>query len=584
MRQLIYLRSLSTSCDYGLESEVIMNDQKRSGKQNNNNCSKPKLNKSNKRKPKGSKPQPDFNQDKQYDSKFPTSDIDTSKKYNDVSWYTKNSQMLVDAASLSYNQPLGSQVNYTSIFESITSDVTLANGVRSIPGLMSLNLVPTIGVSTDSSSPANLAAQNIYSFVRYMNSGSKNYDQADLMLMLVAMDNIYAFWNFGKRAYGVLSTYSQYNWYLPKVLFSAMNLDFDDFRQNISDFRAWLNQAAAEISSFCVPATMSYFVRHSWLYSNVFKDSNTLKAQLYMFNPAWFYKYEETESQYGGSLTPQPFCENHSTPFTFSEFKAYYRNLMDAVAYSEDIGVMSGDILKAYGQSKLFTLSKVDPEYTVTPVYVEEVLNQIHNSTVHPVFIGNSLANDALKNSYTITQNSSTGFLAFNPYVSAPQLYRVGAIINMPWDNVTPDNTMVGTRLTGVTYAASPSGNTLPSARFTAIGSEFVCRRTVYWLQKPASGLGEATIQSSSLQDIYRLSTTTFTNEPNTLRDISLLSQFDWHPLTMMAHYNSAGSSLILDGFVGDVNNYTIQAANVINLMHLTAVMSEFDIPQIGSY
>lgn len=516
--------------------------------------------------------------------KFEGSELSDHDKYNDVSWYTKNQQMLVDSASLSYNQPLGSPVLFNTIFDSAQADITLSNGVRSIPGLMALNLVPTIGVSTDSSSPANLAAQNIYSFVRYMNSGSKNYDQADLMLMLLAMDNLYSFWNFCKRAYGVMSTYSQQNWYLPKALFAAMNLDFEDFREHISDFRAWLNQIAAEISSFCVPATMSYFVRHSWLYSNIYKDSDSQKAQLYMFNPAFFYKYEETESQYGGSLVPQYFCENNTTPFTFETLKTYYRNLMDGVAYSEDIGVMSGDILKAYGESKLFTLSKVDPDYTVAPVYMEEVLNQIHNSTLHPIFAGNSLAGNTYLNSYNITQQASTGFLVSNPYVSTPTLVRKGAMINMPWDNVTPANTMVGTRLTATVNATTPSGETLPGARFAAVGSEFVCRRTVYYWSKPVSGSGEMTLQKQSLQDIYTIKDITFANEPTILREISLLSQFDWHPLTMTGHYNSAKTQIVLDGYVGDVNNYTVQSGNVINLLHLTAIMSEFDIPQIGSY
>lgn len=97
------------------------------------------------------------------------SSVDTSHKYNDVSWYTKNPQMLIDAASYSYNTPLGTPVPYQKLLSGVPNYTTGTNPCA-VPGLMSISFVPTIGVSVDSISPANVAAQNIYSYVRYMNS------------------------------------------------------------------------------------------------------------------------------------------------------------------------------------------------------------------------------------------------------------------------------------------------------------------------------------------------------------------------------------------------------------------------------
>lgn len=348
-------------------------------------------------------------------SKFKGSELPTEHKYNDVSWYTKNDAMLKDAASLSYNTPLGSPLHLEKVFMATksTSSIKVNSYLDTIPGLMSLRVVPTVGVSTNSASPANLAAQNIYSYVRYQNSGAKNYDQADLMLYLLAMDSIYASWNYMKRAYGVLSMYSQYNKYMPKAYFRAFGLDFEDFLSNIADFRMFLNQTAAEISSFCVPAVMSFFVRHSWMFSNVYKDSDNYKAQQYLFTPAWLYKYDETGSKFGGRLVPVVFPKDSAYPFTpwkFVDLKTNIRSMIDAVAYSEDIGVMSGDILKAYGQGQLFKLEPVLPDYTVQPVYMEEVLNQIHNSTLIGNFLGQNAPSgvestvwDTVQNSYSIT-------------------------------------------------------------------------------------------------------------------------------------------------------------------------------------
>lgn len=517
--------------------------------------------------------------------KFDRNDIEPEHKYNDVSWYTKNDAMLRDAASLSYNTPLGSALNMASVFEAANSANTIqvSSSQDSVPGLMSLDLVPTIGVSTTSASAANLAAQNIYSYVRYQNSGAKNYDQADLMLYLLAMDNEYSFWNYCKRAYGLLSMYSQYNRYMPRMYFAAMNWDFDDFISNIADFRLFLNQAAAEISSFCVPASMSYFVRHSWLYSNIYKDSDNLKAQQYMFNPQLFYKYDETGSEYGGRLVPQLMPQaTGGTPMTFAQLRTFYRSMTDAIAYSEDIGVMSGDILKAYGEGSLFKLEAVQPDYVVTPVYNEEVLNQIHNSTIVSGFWTKSVGMTdeewtTVSNSYIISQNPNTGFLIYDPIVSLPSVGMTKAVLNMPWDEVTPANTMVGTRLT-VLAVDRPDVTITGGAnagKISSMGSEFVCKRTIYQMNPPYGAINTRA-QYNNAQVIQNNTLST------QLLLIALTSQFDWHPLMPLFTY--ASNVYTFAGLLGDISNYTVVEGDTLDHMHTTAIMSEFNIPQLGSF
>lgn len=281
-------------------------------------------------------------------SKFDSgTSVDTSHKYNDVSWYAKNQQMLTDAASYSYNTPLGTPIPYKKLMSGVPNYAQTGVG-ESVPGLMAINFVPTIGVSKDSISPANIAAQNIYSYVRYMNSGAKNYDQADLMLYMLAMDSLYMYWNWMKRIYGYLSVYSQYNKYMPRAYAKADGIKFDDFITRLADFREYINQCAARLTAFCVPAVMPYFIRHSWMVSNIYKDSDTLKAQQYMFTPTYFYKYDETGSQYGGQLI-RVGGRTAGTEWTFDTLQKTFEQMFAAVAYSEDIGVMSGDVLKAYG-------------------------------------------------------------------------------------------------------------------------------------------------------------------------------------------------------------------------------------------
>nr|AVX53573.1 putative capsid [Marmot picobirnavirus] len=487
----------------------------------------------------------------------------TEHKYNDVSWYAKNQQMLSDAASFSYNSPLGNRIPWERV-AALPQDATgIANWIKApeVPGLMLFKFEPGIGISKNSSSPANLAAQNIYTYVRYMNSGSKNYDQADLMLYLLAMDSIYMVWNWMKRVYGYASLYSQYNKYLPRVFAQADNVDLDDVIANMADFRYHINSLAAQISSFCVPAVMPLFVRHSWMVSNLYKDSNLLKSQMYMMSPNTYYVYSETGSPYGGYLQAKGF-PNPTSGMKITDMVAVMKDMLNKVAYSEDIGVMSGDILKAYGQERLFKISPVEENYTVEPVYNEEVLNQLHNSRM----VSMSRTN--------ITQDPDTGFLIYDPVTTEKAVAVTDAtFVNMPWDSVTPANTMVGTRLTPV--LSRVDANTV---KVQAAGSEIISRRSILYYDFDQSSAG--VIQKRELPSaLYML-------QDVTSEMVSMISNFDWHPLFPMWWKTGSGdtTTYVFKGMLGDISNYTIIDNYSMEQMHTTAILSEFNVPQLGSF
>lgn len=447
---------------------------------------------------------------------------DTRHKYNDVSWYTKNDQMLKDAASLSYNFPVG--LSYASLINA-PSGTTMTRFISAgqSPSLCSLRVVPTIGMSSAANSPANLAANNVYAYVRYMNSGSKNYDQADLMLYLMAMDSIYSRWNWLKRIYGYMRVYSQYNRTMPRAFAMADHINFDDWQNHLVDLRYYLNQTAAQISSFCVPAVMPIFIRHSWMFSNIYKDSDSQKAQLYMFNPAGFYFYDETTSKYGGKLSwTNQFKDtsNNDVLLNFNTVINDFNSMIAKVSYSEDIGVMSGDILKAYGQEKLFKLSPVTEDYMIEPVYNEEVLNQIHNSTVVPIADNGANGNTNL----SVTQDPDTGFLIWGPSKTSFNINFTpkNIMLNMPWDDVTPANTMVGTRLTS-TYKLNSDG----TVTITACGTEIVDERK--YIYATSSGLDMGNMLANVLE--IPIGGTGSEQVPNKASLMATISQFDWHPL-----------------------------------------------------
>lgn len=540
-----------------------------------------------------------------------------AKGFNDVSWYSKNPEMLRDSASYSYNSPVG--IHYTLPFRlgtdpehyapfNLASQIYMAQETPTshnvVPSVCAISIIPGPGKTRGGYTAANLAAQNIYSYVRYMNSGAKNYDMASLLLYLLSMDSIYSMWNWLKRIYGYLRDYSQYNRSIPMAFAAADGIDLNSFIDNLADFRMRLNNAAARISSFCVPAVMPIFLRHSWMYSNIYKDSNSEKAQMYMFTPALFYKYNETPTV---ELTDMMIpvlarIEGQQGKRTMSDLFSHLDDMIYAVAYSEDVGIMSGDILKAYGQDKLFKLSPVDPDYTVLPVYNEEVLNQIHNLTIVPV-------HQTDVNQFKMGQNTVTGNLIWldNPIdvyqaALAPQKY----IVNMPWDNVTPENTMVATRLmTGWTPVHQNKTQPYTQARIETCGTEIVSKLVIYFMLADGNISSYGTnYQNQVIFGGYNK--TLFDNESRIVAVLehninqtlftNLLTNFDWHPLIAcyvarcfklpepMDGQIEEGLNFTFLGYFGDLNNYTFLDVDNLIALNETAVMSEFNVPQIGSF
>lgn len=492
--------------------------------------------------------------------KFPLKEV--KHKSNDPQWYFKDSNILKDVASFSYNRPLGARPGW---FNWLTDNapgsklsVVPSAGSATVPGIMAIHLGLSVGVAKDAQDPINLSATNVYSFVRYKNSGAVNYDAPDLMLYLVAMDSLYACWNWMKRLYGIASTYSQLNRYMPKGYYAAENVDFDDLLSHLADFRAYLNIKSFEISSFCVPATMTYNVRHSWLFSNIYKDSDTRKAQQYMYVPAYFYQYDETSSPNGGVLSAIPVSSRFrsGSKWTFATLKALLNTMLEAVNYSEDVGIMSGDILKAYGQGGLFMLSTFEPDYKVEPVYSREVLTQFENC-IPTFFESTDIA------SFDIKQDPNTNFIKHQPIsTSAYNIGMNGRFINFHWDDPTPEDTIVATRLGTILHNEAPT----TGYKFTVVscGSEIAVGIDIVTYGIEASDYiqkqddGESALIPIITKFIYANSVGQASADAAiSLNLIAKLSVFDWAPIFPITYVVTADAQYNLLGALWDFDNYT---------------------------
>lgn len=488
--------------------------------------------------------------------KYPVKDAHADR--NDPQWYFKSASLLKDVASFSFARPLGSPV----LGVTQPSNSRLNNKVsnwNSIPGVMAIKLVPTVGISRDAQSPLNVGAQNIYTRVRYKNSGAANYDAPDLMMYYLAMSSLYSAWNWMKRIYGYASYYSQTSWYNAYAFAKAENIDLEDILANLADFRAYLNMSADKINAFCVPAVFNYIVRHSWLYSNIYKDSDTTKAQCYMFTPALFHRYDEYSSSNGGKLVPIDVnTEARQDAITFKQLQTILNTMINSLQYSSDIGNMSGDTLKEFG-SNLFTLSYVDPDYNVVPVYNKEVLTQFENAYFFGTYYeGSDDTNPGKIEQFAITQDPNTNWLKFEPvFTRWTSIALNDWFVNFHWENPTPEDVMVATRL-NVGWTIKDATSVQDSTYvITECGSEIAIAVSVVSLIQDAD-IGKIFDPTKKFEYKVTNLNSVFGGNPvdqtlanyqaytyTALRTVLLWTAFDWAPPLMAYAYTNATTGTV---------------------------------------
>lgn len=582
---------------------------------------------------------------------------------NNPMWYAHNKQLLDATASFPYSWPVGARLH--------TDDPTI--DTSSVPGIMAFYVVPSVGIAKDANAPINVAARNIYSYVRHANSGAKNYDSIDLMKYYIAMDSCYSYLSFLQRLYGVVRLSSITNRYYPQALVQAMGVNYDSVYGNLADLNYMINAFAVKIQSMCVPATMSYFIRHAWMYSGYYLDSESDKAQLYMFTPQGFFVYTEPESPTAGEklwpLVYTEFVTKGTAPgpgLTYQDLVNFGNTLINPILASEDFNIMSGDTLKAFGDNGIIKVDVLATDYTVLPSYDEMVLSQIMNATMlgYPVTEGN--------NRYQIveatnSQNAPAGYLTSDPIlrsgvsnlgINVPSqyldkninvnytskfgvatnlqpvsdnrnlyaAYRSKRFITFQDGNVTPERTMEATRLTYMMPADYPTnaGGIAPNIidgkvypfpaliRLDDIASEWIATAVIYRYEVSPNNnyqwqLGASPRIFTSLPLIIDETGLQLTAAGNDamfgaspfLRVIGELSNFDWHPAVYPQYFTlrswelvgTTDPTAIMKWELGDtiaplidLGYYALIGREDIRKLTATALLSQFSVPQMGSF
>lgn len=351
---------------------------------------------------------------------------------NDISWYAKNPDLLQQAGNLSWGYKLGLPVNFAN--ENFTFRYVDTKPTTRVPGFMFVGVIPGPGVTANEdtfqeSDAINLAAKDQYAYIRYANSGHANYDSQDLMMYYLAWDEIQMEICDAMRAYGTANITNMQNRYMPRALVQALGWDYEAIVSNRANFASKINSAIARLGAFPVPKGMPYFDRHRWLFSNLFTDETSLKSQIFGFKKIMYRYFEHNSENEAGALIaerrPGAYGETLLTPDVWFD---KILNLINRISDSEDMGIIMGDILKAWGTENCMTIDYMAQDYVCTPAYSEEIKIQFENMYIHSSLIRDgrhSVGSDKDISVYDITQdpNVDMGRIVYRPYTKISSIY-----------------------------------------------------------------------------------------------------------------------------------------------------------------
>lgn len=431
-------------------------------------------------------------------------------------------------ASLPYNIPTG--MDFRAYRSSTSGDEISDFTGASVPALMRIDYIPAYGSFQGATAAVNVAARALDTTVRKANSGSKNYESADLMTYFLAMDQVYTMLMHIKKIMRSVGMFNYMNRTLPiAVIERGLLVSYDDLKSNFAQYRAKFNLLVRKVNqAFAVPNTFKLFVRRAILEMGIFADSTSPRGQAIVFRPSGYYEWTGTEA--GGSALKYKALP--TIPETLDAKLDRVSAMVDALSLEQDIAIMSGDVLKAFGKENCFVLSYLEEnEYQTELIYNEDILSQIENMTIC------SFASDgtSLVTPGDITQSNnllSCTFSAKNS-IETRVMFGDGIPLNSHKDEPDFKDNIEYTRLTA--YITDPYVTFNSPASQINFSSEYISGVYIFTVDRNQSS--RAYMEYSLGSNVLILDFNNSNATINTIRDmynalsaVIALNAFDWHP------------------------------------------------------
>lgn len=513
--------------------------------------------------------------------------VTDSKGPNDVAWYKNIPTLVKDYANVFFATIAGLTYDPQEFQNPTTPTWTPGDAnyrVTTPSGILELTVAPIMGLSTAGTSPANIAAEQLYNLIRKENSGARNYDKTDVMVVGLSLNSAYMLYEVLIRVYRLLGSYTWENRYLPDVLVEMMGFDPGALRSNYASFRGVLDMMAYRLASINFPDQFDFIKRQSWLFSNVYKDSETNVAQMYYFKPAGFYVLNESGITQDNLniLKWNRFDEvfGKISGINLDDIQTAIDTILNPIMGSQDIGVISGDIAKAFGGNGMIAFKAVEDYSELQPIYSKEVLMEIENATVFDTIPNNM----DIKMSVAQSTDLKTGpILLQNPYF--PETRNMAAksfrktLVNFHHQDPTTDDILVATRFTAsIRYQPGPT----TGYYFNTVGTEIVTGARFGTIGYNSNGT-ITYLTSAFIQDVVQSGNGV--TGVDTLNAINLLadwSKFDWAPTiyTYSISTDDEPEAAILDmeNMICDIDKFAWIEKSTLEKINDCCVMSLYKV------
>lgn len=536
-------------------------------------------------------------------------------KRNDLSWYTVNEQVLRDVARIQYATPTGTPVynDGTLLGATLTTD----SNDYTIPGIVTMEIVPTIGNAKEAMDPVNAAANGQFTALRSGITGSVRFEQNDVMIYNIVVDSVYYYMAWLGRLYASLPMYHQATRYVPRAIIEAQGVDYDDLMANAAQFRAELNKRAPLIQNLKIPKALYIFPRHKWMFENYFIEGETEKAQLYMFRPAAIYRYELDSNGAGMAKCHRIMAgaTGQGGKLTTSDMIRKLDALINPIYDDEFFNIISGFMEKAY--SDFLTVDPIPDQPVLPIVYSPDVLLQFKNAK--PCQVAHSTIDSGYEDGFfdiiqTLNPGSNvrthletltptTAIRLFRELPSGTALHVTASdtqnvknmlqgffnewskltLLTSPHADVTPGENMINTRLTlamELEYDTNELGNVKVNDLY--FGSEWPIEIQVFQRYRDRANNNAIILRADTFNHVMLVDLTATNISLMFTRRWPELSKFKYLPELNLVG-NDGTDTFVAKQTIFEVDNYTYVDASTIGMMHDAALLAEFRLPEIAT-
>jgi len=373
----------------------------------------PKNEKDTEKKVAGTKPngrQTKGNNGKPSNKSGKTADTFKGKQKSTGSAVALSATQLITSANFGYGYPLGTSISDIASKKGVAAGKTLG-----MPSIAAYYVHPHIGRSDSSTSKVNLAAHRLYTSFVYANGRTPGYDVPDALLSPLAVGQCAAFYHHACRVYRTMNTFLTDNREIPQALAAVELIDYHDFEEHLADFMHWLEDYRLMLKTLFLPGNLPIIDEWCSVFDDVYLDDGyNPKAQLFLFVPEGFYKYNPTLTTEGGGLEYIPYAVWNTqvgqySRYTFSAFKEYGDALIGALIYDQDVNKIQADIMLSYGPNSVAETNGVELGGALEFKLNGDVLSTLHNASV---FSG--LTQVTQQNKRNIIQNEN-GEIVYTP-------------------------------------------------------------------------------------------------------------------------------------------------------------------------